>query len=62
MDRFHRTRLLLGDEATNKLQKSTVMIVGCGAVGSFAIEALARIGVGNLIIIDFDKVEESNIN
>lgn len=62
MDRFHRTRLLLGDEATKKLQNSTVMVVGCGAVGSFAIEALARVGIGSLIIIDFDKVEESNIN
>lgn len=62
MTRLHRTRLLFGNEATEKLQKSTVMVVGCGAVGSFAIEALARSGVGNLIIVDFDTVEESNIN
>lgn len=62
MDKLHRIRLLLGDTAVSKLQNSTVMVVGCGAVGSFAIEALARSGVGNLIVIDFDKVEESNIN
>lgn len=62
MDKLHRIRLLLGDAAVNTLQNSTVMVVGCGAVGSFAIEALARSGVGNLIVIDFDKVEESNIN
>lgn len=62
MDRLHRTRLLFGDSAIEKLKRSTVMVVGCGAVGSFAIEALARIGVGNLVIIDFDNVEESNIN
>ena len=62
MDRLHRTRLLLGDNAIEKLQGSTVMIVGCGAVGSFAVEALARIGIGHLILIDFDTVEESNIN
>ena len=62
MDRLHRITLLFGEEAINKLQKSTVLVVGCGAVGSFAIEALARSGVGHIILIDFDKVEESNIN
>ena len=61
-DRLHRTRLLFGDTGTEKLQKATVMIVGCGAVGSFAVEALARTGVGKLIIIDSDVIEESNIN
>lgn len=62
MDRLHRTRLLIGDENMAKLRAATVMIVGCGAVGSFAIEALARAGVGHLILIDFDNIEESNIN
>ena len=62
MDRLHRIRLLLGDQAIKKLQSKTVMVVGCGAVGSFAIEALARSGIGNLILVDFDKVEVSNIN
>ena len=62
MDRLHRSRLLLGEKGVNKLKNATVMVVGCGAVGSFAIEALARTGVGNLILIDFDKIEESNIN
>ena len=62
MDRLNRISLLIGKDAVKKLQKSTVMIVGCGAVGSFAIEALARSGVGHLILIDFDKIEESNIN
>lgn len=38
------------------------MVVGCGAVGSFAIEALARAGIGNLVVIDNDKIEETNIN
>ena len=62
MNRLHRITLLFGEDAIKKLQKSTVMVVGCGAVGSFAIEALARSGVGHIVIIDFDKVEESNIN
>ena len=62
MDRLHRISLLIGDANITKLKQSTVMVVGCGAVGSFAIEALARSGVGHLILIDFDVVEESNIN
>ena len=62
MDRLHRIRLLLGDENIKKLQSKTVMIVGCGAVGSFAIESLARSGIGNIILVDFDVVESTNIN
>ncbi len=62
MNRLHRITLLIGNEAVKKLQKSTVMVVGCGAVGSFAIESLARSGVGHIILVDFDKIEESNIN
>ena len=45
-----------------KLRNATVMVVGCGAVGSFAIEGLARSGVGHIVVVDFDVVEESNIN
>ena len=62
MDRLHRIRLLLGADAVSKLQSKTVMVVGCGAVGSFATEALARSGIGHIILVDFDKVEVSNIN
>lgn len=62
MDRLHRISLLIGKTGVDNLHGATVMVVGCGAVGSFAIEALARSGVGHLILIDFDVVEESNIN
>ena len=62
MDRLNRTRLLLGNDAVKKLADATVMIVGCGAVGSFSAEALARTGVGHMILVDFDVIEESNIN
>lgn len=61
-DRLTRCRLLIGDEKMAKLANSTVMVVGCGAVGSFAVEAIARCGVGNIILIDFDVIEETNIN
>lgn len=62
MNRLHRISLLFGNQAIEKLKQSTVMVVGCGAVGSFAIESLARSGIGHIVLIDFDKVEETNIN
>ena len=61
-DRFNRISALLGDDAMTKLKNATVMVVGCGAVGSFAVESLARSGVGRIVLVDFDTVEESNIN
>jgi len=61
-DRFKRTRLLIGDEGLAKLTNAHVLVVGLGAVGSFATEALARSGVGNLRLVDSDKVTISNCN
>lgn len=57
-----RTALLLGEEAINLLASSHVMIVGVGGVGAYAVEMLARSGVGTLTIIDADAVSPSNIN
>lgn len=57
-----RTEALLGEGNFKRLQNSSVMIVGLGAVGGYVLEALARSGIGHLILVDFDKVEESNIN
>ena len=59
---FSRTELLLGTEGINKLKEATVMVLGVGGVGSHCIEALARSGVGHLILVDNDKVSETNIN
>ena len=59
---FQRTKLLLGEDGFKRLRSAHVTVVGCGAVGGFAIEALARAGIGHLTLIDGDKVEESNIN
>ena len=53
---------MLGIEACERLRKSFVVVVGLGAVGSYAVEGLARAGIGRLRIIDFDKVAISNIN
>lgn len=57
-----RTGLIIGDEGLNKLKESNVIIFGVGGVGSFAAEAIARAGVGNLTIVDFDDVDITNIN
>lgn len=61
-DRFKRTRLLLGEEAMARLASARVLVVGLGAVGGFATEALARSGVGHLRLVDCDTVCESNCN
>lgn len=57
-----RTSLIVGDEGIEKLKKSNVIVFGVGGVGSFAAEAIARAGVGNLTIVDFDDVDITNIN
>jgi tRNA A37 threonylcarbamoyladenosine dehydratase len=59
---FSRTELLIGRDALEKLKGSTVTIFGIGGVGSHATEALARCGVGNLVLIDGDIIRPSNIN
>lgn len=61
-EQYIRTELLLGEEAIKKLKKSTVAIFGIGGVGSYVLEGLARIGVGNFILVDRDEVSLSNIN
>lgn len=62
MDRFARTKLFLGQERFQNLSESTVTIVGLGAVGGYAMEALARAGVGHLRLVDFDIIQLTNIN
>lgn len=61
-ERFKRVELMLGMDACERLRESLVMVVGLGAVGSYAVEGLARAGVGKLRLVDFDKVSPSNIN
>lgn len=62
MDEFSRTRLLLGQEPLEKLKHATVAIFGIGGVGGYTVEALARSGVGRLVLIDNDTVSLTNIN
>lgn len=62
LHQFSRNELVYGPEGTEILKNSTVAILGIGGVGSFAVEALARTGVGTLILIDKDVVDITNVN
>ena len=62
LNQFSRTELLFGKEAMEKLAASRVAVFGVGGVGGYAVEALARSGVGSLDLIDDDKVCLTNIN
>lgn len=57
-----RTRTLIGDESLARLKNSHIVIIGTGGVGGYAVETLARSGVGTLTIVDADDVAVSNIN
>jgi len=59
---FSRAELLIGKEALAILKRSKVAVFGIGGVGSFAVEALARAGIGNLVLVDRDVVSLTNIN
>ena len=57
-----RTKQLIGEENNFKLQSKKVIVFGVGGVGGYVVEMLARTGIGELAIVDFDVVSESNIN
>ena len=59
---LNRTEYLIGENNVSKLAQAHVSVFGCGGVGSYVIEALARSGVGNLTLIDKDVVDITNIN
>ena len=61
-EKFSRTEMLIGNDGMEKLNDATVAVFGLGGVGSFVCEGLARSGIGNFILIDFDKIDETNIN
>ena len=61
-EQFLRTEMLLGRDAIEKLRSARVAVFGLGGVGGYAVEALARSGVGSLDLIDSDRVSVSNLN
>ena len=62
MEEFSRTERLIGTENQQKLAESTMVVFGVGGVGSHCIEALARCGIGHLVLVDNDTVSVTNIN
>jgi len=62
LHQFSRNELAIGKEGLEKLKHATVAVLGIGGVGSFAVEALARSGVGRLVLVDKDDVDITNIN
>lgn len=59
---FERVISFLGEDNLNKIKSKTVLLVGLGGVGGYAMESLIRSGIENIILIDYDKVDESNLN
>ncbi|MBQ3047882.1 MAG: ThiF family adenylyltransferase [Clostridia bacterium] len=59
---FSRTELVIGKENLKKIKNSNILILGVGGVGGYVVEMLARLGVENLTIVDFDKIDVTNIN
>lgn len=59
---FLRLSRLIGEENVNLLHQKSIAVVGVGAVGGFALESLARSGIGKIKLVDFDTVSETNIN
>lgn len=57
-----RTKILIGDNGIEKLQNSHIAVFGVGGVGGYTCEMLVRAGIGEITIVDFDIVSESNIN
>ena len=62
MDRYCRTRFLLGEDGINKLKNAHVAVFGMGGVGGYVVEALARSGIGALTLVDHDTISKTNIN
>lgn len=62
LPRFDRFEKIIGSDNLSKLNGKSVLILGCGGVGGYVAEALARSNIGTLILVDFDVVDESNIN
>jgi len=59
---FSRTEMMIGREGLKLLQLATVTVFGIGGVGSFTVEALARSGIGHLILVDHDRIQITNVN
>lgn len=62
MEQLKRLELLVGQNNIDKISKAKVLVLGLGGVGSYAVEAIVRSGVGELVIVDFDTIDITNLN
>lgn len=62
MEQFKRLEILIGKDKLSKLNNCHILVIGLGGVGSYVVESLVRSGVCNLTIIDFDKIDITNLN
>ena len=62
MHNFDRLEKIVGKDSLNILRSKTVLILGCGGVGGYVVEGLTRSGIGRIILVDYDTVDETNIN
>lgn len=62
MPKFDRLEKIIGKDSLDTLKEKSVLILGCGGVGAYVCEALARSNIGKLILVDFDVIDETNIN
>lgn len=60
--KFERLSKVIGTDSVNLLNNKSVLVLGCGGVGGYVVEALARSNIGTLILVDFDKVDVTNMN
>lgn len=60
--RFERLKKVVGIDSLEILDTKSVLVLGCGGVGGYVVEALARSGIGEMILVDYDVVDETNIN
>lgn len=61
-NKFDRLNKIISKESIDYIGKKTVLVLGCGGVGGYVIESLVRSNIGTIIIVDFDTIDESNIN
>ena len=62
MNEFSRIELLIGIDKLNLIKNKTVLVIGLGGVGGYSVETLVRCGIENIIIVDYDRVDITNIN
>ena len=59
---LERLEILIGNENINKIKDKNILVIGLGGVGGYVVESLIRSGVENIVLVDFDTIDETNLN